>query len=123
MNRRKILVLDDEPSLANGLRDKLNKEGFDADIARNGVDGLKMMEGKKYDMVLLDMVMPRMNGLAFLDAMKDPKPPVIGFSNNANGIMAEAMSKGVIRYFIKSDHSLREIMDYIKNYLDATPRV
>lgn len=116
---KSILLVDDEPSLVNALRDKLNHLGFNITLAKNGLVALNLLAVAEYDLVILDMVMPVMSGLHFLDELDKLgiKVPVIGLSNNSNGIMVEAMKKGVIKYFIKSDVSLREIANYVLQLL------
>jgi len=119
-NNFKILVVDDEPSLAEILRDKFTIEGYEVDIAKNGEEGLQCLMGRKYDVIILDMVMPKMNGLEFLDEVNKIgiKPIIVGLSNSANGTMAAAISKGITDYFIKSDLPMRKIVEYIKSKLE-----
>lgn len=60
--KQKILVVDDEPNMVRGLRDNLEFEGYDVSIAENGLQGLKSILGDKFDLVLLDVMMPEMSG-------------------------------------------------------------
>lgn len=60
--RPKILIVDDEPHLRNGLRRILNEEGYEAMTAADGETALKLAEEKKPDIVLLDIIMPGMDG-------------------------------------------------------------
>jgi two-component system, OmpR family, response regulator len=65
-----ILVVDDDRTTRHLTRATLAKAGFDVGVAKDGAEGLTRLRGKKYDLVLLDVWMPRMDGLAMLDRMK-----------------------------------------------------
>jgi DNA-binding response OmpR family regulator len=58
----KILIVEDEPNMRMGLKDNLEFEGYEVDFADNGDDGLKKILENKYDLILLDVMMPKMSG-------------------------------------------------------------
>lgn len=58
----KILIVDDEPNMLIGLRDNLEFEGYEVDSADNGEDGLNKILSNKYDVIILDVMMPKMHG-------------------------------------------------------------
>jgi DNA-binding response OmpR family regulator len=58
----KILIVDDEPNMLVGLRDNLEFEGYEVDSADNGEDGLNNILNNKYDVIILDVMMPKMHG-------------------------------------------------------------
>jgi two-component system alkaline phosphatase synthesis response regulator PhoP len=62
-NRAKILVVEDEPNMVVGLRDNFEFEGYEVLTARDGVEGLQMALAESPDLVVLDVMMPRMSGL------------------------------------------------------------
>lgn len=66
-----VLAVDDEPLILQLLTEVLPRDGFIVDVAVDGEDALSKMEWKKYDCVILDMKMPRMNGSQFLQRLKD----------------------------------------------------
>lgn len=68
---KKILIIEDERLLAQVLKLKLKHIGVDADIAHNGEDGLSMLEQHSYDLVVLDLIMPIMDGFSVLKTMKE----------------------------------------------------
>lgn len=70
MTRMKLLVVEDEAKLADYLRKGLTEEGFVVDVARNGVDGLHLAVEGDYDLVLLDGMLPGIDGLAVLAALR-----------------------------------------------------
>src|SRR6186713_2091950 len=61
--KRKVLIVEDEPSMGRGLKDNLEFEGYDVDLAENGAIGLKMILSNSYALVVMDVMMPEMSGL------------------------------------------------------------
>ena len=71
MSRRaRILVVDDEAHLAAGISENLEAEGYAADVAHDGAEGLDKIRAKAYDLVLLDVMMPKLNGLEVCEAIR-----------------------------------------------------
>lgn len=67
----KILIVEDEPSMRLGLKDNLEFEGYTVDLAADGVIGLDMIFSTKYDLVLLDVMMPKMSGLEVCQKVRE----------------------------------------------------
>jgi two-component system alkaline phosphatase synthesis response regulator PhoP len=67
----KILVVEDEESLATALKEKVVKEGMEGDVARNGELGLELALRKHPDLILLDIIMPVMDGITMLKKLRD----------------------------------------------------
>lgn len=63
----KILIIDDERSIRNSLKEILADEGYDVDVAENGLEGCSMVEKEKYDVIFCDIKMPEMDGMEVLD--------------------------------------------------------
>src|ERR1700731_5173085 len=76
--RGRILVIDDEPEIREGLEDLLKGEGYSVDLAINGTEGEKRLAAKSYDLVLLDLMMPDKSGMDVLREMRtnDTETPV-----------------------------------------------
>ena len=73
---KRVLVIDDEESLRDLLQLALREGGYAVETARDGLDGLEQLKSKKFDLVLLDVWMPRMNGLQMLTELQQlPAPP------------------------------------------------
>ena len=73
---KRVLVIDDEESLRDLLQLALREGGYAVETARDGLDGLEQLKSKKFDVVLLDVWMPRMNGLQLLTELQQlPAPP------------------------------------------------
>lgn len=117
---KKILVVEDDEFLASAYREKLTQEqDFDVRIAHDGSEALTAVEEAKPDIVLLDIVMPKMDGLAFLEELRN--------SNNGAGVRVIITSNitdqekrkradelGAEEYFMKSDTSIQELVELCK---------
>ena len=82
---KRILVVDDDQTTRHVLRKVLTSAGFSATVAKDGVDGLKALKSKRFDLLLLDVWMPRMNGLEMLGKLRATKarPRVVARVNDA----------------------------------------
>ena len=67
----KLLIVDDEKSIRAALRDILEYEGYEVDEARDGEEGLNMLQRTQYDVALCDISMPKLNGLEMLQKAKE----------------------------------------------------
>lgn len=115
---KKILVAEDEKPMAKALALKLNHAGFEAKEAHNGEEALDMLSKESFDLLLLDLIMPRMDGFSVLEKIKEKgiKVKIVVTSNlGQEEDSIKAKSLGAIDYFVKSDTSLAEIVDYVKN--------
>ena len=102
---RNILVIDDDPAMSGLLKMMLSKLGYLCTIANNGVEGLELAQTLKPDAILLDLVMPEMNGYAFLRQwhfLGTPEIPVIVLSSRSRADeIQKAMTLGASGYVIK----------------------
>ena len=82
----KILVIDDQRSIRNTLKDILEYENHSVDLAEDGEQGLEQFKADKYDVVLCDIKMPNMDGMEVLDKLHESNPdaPVIMISGHGN---------------------------------------
>ena len=105
MPTKKILIVEDEDALASVLSAKFKLEGFAVSIAVNGRDGLKKIKQWQPDVILLDIVMPKMNGYEVLENLQknNNKIPVIIISNSGQDVELEKIKKmGAADYIIKT---------------------
>lgn len=119
-NKKKVLVAEDERPIANVLLLKLKHSGFEAEAAYNGNEALEMMEKNKYDILLLDLVMPLLDGFAVLEKLREQKNkiPVIVLSNlGQEEDIERAKELGANDYFVKSDIAITDVVNNIKNIL------
>ncbi len=100
----RILVIDDEPVICDGCRLPLADRGFVVDTCQSGTKGLEMLLGAEYDLALLDMKLPDMNGMEILRHVKNEKPGIYiivmtGYSSVKNAV--GAMKLGAFDYIAK----------------------
>lgn len=116
--KKRILIAEDEKPIARALELKLSGSGYEAVAAYNGEEAIEKMEEGEFDLVLLDLVMPKMDGFAVLGQMQanNKKIPVIVLSNlGQEEDIKRAKTLGAIDYFVKSNISLTEVVSYIDN--------
>jgi len=121
-NKKKVLVIDDDKHLSMLLVDKLNASGFEARGEKSGVDGLKTALETHPDIILLDVVMPNMDGWEMLGKLREDewgkhaKVIMLSVLENADNT-AQAIEKGALGYLIKTNWSLDQVVDQIKEAL------
>lgn len=116
----KILIIDDEKSIRNTLKDILVYEKHDVDEAVDGIEGIKMAEKDKYDVILCDIKMPKMDGMEVLDKLMEicPDVPVVMISGHGTiDTAVDAIKKGAFDYISKPP-DLNRLLITIRNALD-----
>ena len=121
-NTKKILIVEDEATLRHALRDELKRERYIILEAENGKKGLETAKKEHPDLILTDIVMPKMNGLKMLDELRKDK-----WGKNANIIILtvlnedkkviDALEKGVYDYLVKADWKIEDIAKKVKEKL------
>jgi two-component system, NtrC family, nitrogen regulation response regulator NtrX len=121
----KILVIDDEKSIRNTLKEILEYEGHEVQDAADGLEGLKKIESEKFDIVLCDIKMPKMDGLELLDKIMElqSETPVIMISGHGTIETAvDAIKKGAYD-FISKPLDLNRMLITLRNALDRSSLV
>lgn len=122
--KKHILVAEDEESLRNLYRDLLVGEGYDVVTAEDGQQALYQMQKGGFDLVLLDIIMPSLDGLNVLQKLQEqpaatPNKTVIIMSNlGQESVIAKGVSLGVQGYFIKSEYTPDQFIQVVRGYLD-----
>ena len=116
---RKILFIEDEAALQKTFTEILKREGYEVVSALDGETGLRLARSQKLDLVLLDIVLPRLQGLEVLKALKgDPETksiPVIILTNlESSQDIEKALALGAATYLVKTQYTLPEIAEKIK---------
>ncbi len=117
-----ILLVEDEQQIAKAYTEHLTRQGFVVTHAIDGIQGLEKMKQKKPSLVLLDIIMPRLDGVEMYKKMQEDKTlkdiPVMILTNLSDAHkLSEAISLGVTDYLIKSDWSLEDLTTAIKKKL------
>lgn len=117
---KKILIVEDDHALRAALRDKLARERFVVLEAKDGEEGLKVALDEQPDLILLDIVMPKMDGLTMLGQLrKDPwgkEAHVIVLTNLSDGeSVSKSLENAAFDYLVKSDWKLEDIVQKIRD--------
>lgn len=120
---KKILVIEDEKSLSEVISTKLKNENYEVFCAYDGEEGLSMIQKILPDLVLLDIVLPVMNGITLIEKVKADDAvkniPIIILSNLADAQkVIDCKEKGITDYLIKTEWSLEDVLNKIKLRLD-----
>ena len=121
----RILIIDDEKSIRNSLKEILEYENYKVDEAPDGIEGIKMAEKEKYDIIFCDIKMPKMDGIEVLENLqsKVPESPVVMISGHGNiDTAVEAIKKGAFD-FIAKPLDLNRILITVRNAQDRTTLV
>jgi len=119
---RTILLAEDDKSIAFLIEQKMRLAGYEISIAKDGEEALEALKRKVPDLLLLDIDMPKKNGLEILQAMKKEATlatvPVIVISNSGSPIeVYHFQNLGVKDYFIKAELDLEELLKVVRKYL------
>lgn len=119
---KKILIVEDEVALLRVLSDKFAGEGFSVLEAKNGLMGLKMALEEKPDVILLDILMPELDGIKMMEQLREggdygKKVPVVVLTNlDADEKITLAVTKAEPSYYlIKSNVEMDEIVEKVNN--------
>lgn len=123
--KKKILIIEDNKDLVLLLSKALRSEGFLVASARDGIKGFKLAEEEHHDLIILDLDIPGIKGLAVLKKLRNDKrnkkTPVIIFSNYTEAEnLSEALEQGVLDYLPKSDWELNEVVEKVKKALGVS---
>lgn len=115
MGKKKILIVEDEKNLLKVLKEKFIMEGYEVLSAADGASGIQVSLSEHPDLILLDIVMPVMDGMTMLKKIRTDEwgknVPVVLLTNlNMADKVADAMDKGVYDYLVKSDWSLADVV-------------
>ncbi len=125
-SKKKILIVEDEGALLRILSEKFARAGFAAIEAKNGQEGLEKALNEHPDLILLDIIMPLMDGLTMLKKLRDDHPygeavPVIIISNlNEIEKITEILGRrsGVIEHLVKSNWSMEDLVKKVRDTLN-----
>ncbi len=121
-SKKSILIVEDEPELADAYFSLLSQVGYNVAVAHNGKEALEKAETHQPELILLDLRMPVMDGVEFLEKYdlknEHPKVKVIVFSNyDMQDEIDDAYRLGADRYVLKAWASPKELLQIVKNTL------
>ncbi len=118
----KILIIEDDPLIVKIYTTRLSADGYTVVSAENGEDGLKLIEEDGIDLIVLDIMMPRVDGFGVLQKIrsieKTKNLPVLVYSNLAQEEeVNRAKQAGATEFIVKANISPTEMVNKIKSYL------
>ena len=120
---RKILLVEDDPTLRGVYNLIFSTEPYHIDVATNGRQALEKCETAEYDLILLDLMMPVLDGVGFLEqfpAAEHPQTKVIILSNLSEGReLSRALKLDAYRNILKADLSPRQLLTTVRYELEA----
>ena len=124
--KSRILIVEDEEILSTALSEELKTAGFEVFVGKDGIEGVEKATSEKPDLILLDLVMPRLDGIGALTQMRaNPATkdiPVVILSNlSDSGKVSDALSLGAMDFLVKSNYRIEELVGKIKTVLDNKP--
>ena len=113
--------MEDEPMLSNLLQQRLLKEGYEVPLAKDGAEAVKFLRQTKPDLMLLDIILPKMSGFEVMEAMKSdpavfPVPVVIISNLGQESDIEKGRELGAVGYFIKAQLSIEDLVSKIKEF-------
>jgi CheY-like chemotaxis protein len=123
---KKVIVIDDDLYIRELYEEIIKDEGYKVDTAANGEEAYNKLKIGGYDLILLDIMMPKMDGLGIMDALKKNPPPIkngpiILLTNlDHEPLIKDAMSRGAAAFIIKADITPADLLVQVKKYLGET---
>ena len=121
---KSILIVEDEPLLSNLLKQRLEKEGYVVVQAQDGQEALEKLKEQMPNLVLLDIILPKMSGFEFLEKVREGPQlegvPIIIISNlGQESDIQKGQSLGAVGYFVKAHISIEDLVGQIKQFLEG----
>ena len=114
---KKVLVVEDEEILRSLLQKRLGEEGYEVDVARDGIEGMEKIKEKRPDVILLDIIMPNMGGFEMMEEMKKENIsgiPIIVVSNSGQPVEIDRAQKlGAKDWLVKTEFDPQEVIDKV----------
>lgn len=124
LKKQTILIVEDEPSLLNALREKCSTEGFHVVTAQDGEVGLQAALREHPDLILLDIVMPKMDGITMAKKLRadtwGATAKIIMLTNlGTHEKLDDVIQQKVFDYLVKSDWTMEDLIAKIRERLNA----
>ncbi len=120
--KKRIFIIEDDPMISSMYQTKLEAEGFEAKAIENGFEGLKAIKQELPDLVLLDIMLPQLDGFSVLRELKKEAktkniPVVIMTNLGTEEDIAKGKKGGAADYIVKANFTPAQVLEKIKKYL------
>ncbi len=121
-NNKKLLVIEDDKMINSMYKTKLEQEGYTVLTAEDGASGLEMALQQKPDLIMLDVIMPQLDGFSVLQQLREnpgmKKTPIILLTNlGTDEDMSKGQKLGATDYWVKANLTPAQVSEKIKQYL------
>lgn len=122
MANKTVLIVEDDEFLAEIYKRQFQNDGFDSQVALNGESALSVLQGSPFDVIVLDIMLPKMDGLTLLGEIKKnqktAKIPVVMLSNlSQDSTVKQALALGAKGYLVKAQYLPPQVVEEVKKYL------
>jgi len=119
---KKILIIDDDRVISTVYRNKFSVEGFHVEVATDGLEGLEAVRRFRPDLVLLDLILPKLTGVQWMKQIRSEQDfqqlPVIVFSNAyLTSMVQEAWRSGATKCLSKANYTPQQVLAVVQNTL------
>jgi DNA-binding response OmpR family regulator len=124
---KKILLVDDDLFIREAYQAMFQSEGFEVDVAVDGLQGYEKIKTNTYDLVLLDVMLPKLDGIGILTKLEEDKVklrggPIVLLTNLAHDpVLKESLSKGAKAYLIKTDLTPEQLVAKVREFTGEKP--
>ncbi len=117
-SKAKIAIIEDDLTLAQMYRTKFQSEGYQVDVAGDGSSGLILVDKFKPDVIMLDIMMPNMSGIEFLQNLKKPRPKVLVLTNlDTKDLVESTRAMGADDYLVKASSTPTQVVERVEKIL------
>lgn len=122
--QRRVLVVDDDEAILKLIGRVLNELHVASDVARNGVEALRCLASSKYDIAIIDLVMPEFDGMQLLDKIRELMidPPVIVVLTAHSREFRHRLDGSIVNMVVRKPFDAKELAAIVLNCLEAAPR-
>lgn len=113
--KRRILVVDDDASIRTMVRTALERAGYEVATAGNGYEAIALIVANDYDVVLLDVMMPKLDGVAVVDQLRKENSPVLAHTYLLTGGDPQTLKDLPVRGFIEKPFDLHALLAETKD--------
>ena len=118
--QKTVVVVEDQKPIARALKLKLEDAGYDVRTAADGAEGVETIQAEGGDLVILDLMMPEMDGFAVLEELREEDIPVFVFSNlRQESDRKRAKKLGAEDFLVKSDVQVSEVIDRVNEFIGS----
>lgn len=120
--QKKIIIIDDEPSVGTLLKINLKQKGYSVATAESGVEGIAKAEAEQFDLIILDVALPGMNGIEICQTFREIKNylevPIVMISSRSDNLTIEQTQRAGASDYLVKPFTFEELIQKIEDHLD-----